>query len=1274
MLKSLLRRTVLGTWYASRILLLLAIVLMVGGVAFLRFSILPGIERYHGDIELAASATIGRPLTIARIEANWEGLRPSLLLSGVSIRDDQGRVALELPSMRNTVAWTSLLFGELRFHSLQLDNPQLSIRRDPAGRLYVGGIESDRQSSVVSDASAADWLLHQTQIVVREGRVVWQDEMRGAPPIALEQIELTIDNLFDHHRFNLRATPPAVLAAPVEAHGDLYGDSFAAGDSWRGELFARIRQADVAAARAWLDFPFSLQQGLGDVQLSLHLAQGAISQADAEVDLHDVRARLGAELPALALRELKGRLGWRQLRNGFEISAGDFSLRMQDGFFLPRTNFLLNLNAKSGYRSASGEARADTLNLADVGRLLDYLPLAVEVKQRIADLGLQGRVRNLRASWQGDTGKLLRYRLQAQFEKIAMRQVGRLPGFSGLSGSVDGNDSDGVLSLDSRDFKVQVPGFLAEPLQFDRLSGQLDWQHNLRRGWDFKLNDIRVANADLAGTIFGAYQFADGPGIADLTVNLKRVAVRHAARYIPQHAFGDATYRWLQTGLQDGLADSFQLRVHGDLRDFPFADGKTGLFRITAKASDVAIEFDPAWPRIEQARADLLIQGRLLEVKASRAKTAGAALQNVRVALPDTLKQGGLVMEVDGEAADDTQRLLDYVRNSPVHTYLNGYTDDFQARGRGLLKLHLEIPLGHGAPARVRGSYRIDDNQLDLGAHVPLLQRVRGELTFSNETIQAKDVTAQILGGPAQLSLRNEGGTLRIHADGTLDAGSLHATYPYPLLRRLRGQTAWLAEVSVRDKLADVKVSSDLLGLTSDLPRPFNKLPEQKLNLQFEQKDINARQNSLKLQYGEIFDATLLRSETGDGKWAIRRGNIVLGRQQNETGKEGIWIVGRLPQLDLQGWSGWSNVPQREGVLPNIAGINVTLDQVTGFGNRVQNLNIRGSGRNGLVSTRLISPEITGDLIWQPQDQGRLLVRLKQLKLGEGETNEGIIASPVYEQTAGTASMPVVDMAVENLSWKGKQLGKLALLLEGDAEDVVLKSLRLTNPDALVEANGRWLVRKGETQLNVKIEIGDSGKLLARSGYPDSVSGGRGVFESALVWHGAPDAFNYPSLFGSIRVSVGKGRFLQVDPGAAKLLGVMSLQSLPKRISLDFTDVFSPGFQFENISGMGLIENGMLKTEDFTMSGAAAKVSLRGEVDLQRETQQLQVRVFPALGDNVSLLSFAAGPAVGVGVLLANKLLRDPLDKLVSFDYNVSGSWADPVVERIGSSKPPTGE
>ncbi|GAB4114943.1 MAG: YhdP family protein [Sideroxydans sp.] len=1274
MVKITLRHAATGTRRVARILLLLVLVSAVSGVVFLRYWVLPQIERYHGDIEASAGATLGRPLTIARIEANWEGWRPSLLLSDVSIRDERGKVALQLPAMRNTVAWSSLLFGELRFYSLQLDRPQIMIRRDVSGQLYVAGIQSEAQASAAFDTGTADWLLRQRQILIRNGRVIWQDEMRGAPAIAFDRVELTINNFFDHHRFSLRAEPPPKLAAAVEMRGNLYGDDFAAAHSWRGELFANMRRADVATARTWLDLYPALQQGSGDLQLSLQLAQGAPAEIGAQVDLRDVRTQLGAELPELVAHELKGGLGWRQLNGGFEISARDFSLRLGDGLVLPPTNFLLGWNAKRGYRSASGEVRADAIDLAHIGRLLAYFPLEDAAKKRVTELGLQGRVRNLQASWQGDFEKLLRYRMQAQFEKVAMRQVGNLPGFSGLSGSVEGSDSNGSLRLNSHDLQVQAPGFLAEPLQFDQLSGQLDWQRNSGHNWDIKLNDMRVANADLAGTVFGSYQLNEGPGVADLTVNLARASVSHAARYIPLHAFDDATYRWLQTGLQGGLADAFQLRVRGDLRDFPFADGKTGLFRITARAKGVTIEFDPGWPRIEQAQADFLIQGSQLEVKAARARTAGAALQKVRVAIPDTLAAGRLVLEVEGEAAGETQRALDYIRNSPVSTYLNGYTDGFRARGRGLLKLHLAIPLAQDAPVRVQGSYRSDDNELDLGTHVPLLQHVQGELSFDQETLQAKAISAWILGGPARLSLRSADERLLIDASGTLDAGSLHATYGYPLLSRLRGNTDWRARISVHDKLANVQVNSDLLGLASDLPAPFNKSPGQRMHLYLAQKDLNPHQESLQLKYGDILDATLLRSGTVDGGWEIRRGSIVLGTADKSVGKEGIWISGHLPHLDLQGWNGWSNLPQREGILPNIAGIDVTLDRVAGFGSRLRDLNIRGSGRNGLVSTRLTSPEISGDLIWQPQDQGKLLVRLKKLKLGEGAAEARAAALPENNESSGPVALPVVDMTVENLHWKGKPLGRLALMLESDAEDVVLKSLHLNNPDAQVEANGRWSARKNETQVNLKIEIADSGKLLARSGYPDSVSGGKGVFESSLTWQGAPDAFDYPGLFGSIRIGVGKGRFLQVDPGAAKLLGVLSLQSLPKRISLDFTDVFSPGFQFDSISGLALIENGMLKTEDFSMAGTAAKVTLRGEVDLQRETQQLQVRVFPAVSDNVSLLSFAAGPAVGVGVLVTNKLLRDPLDKLVSFDYNVSGSWADPVVERIGSNKPPAEE
>jgi uncharacterized protein YhdP len=136
-------------------------------------------------------------------------------------------------------------------------------------------------------------------------------------------------------------------------------------------------------------------------------------------------------------------------------------------------------------------------------------------------------------------------------------------------------------------------------------------------------------------------------------------------------------------------------------------------------------------------------------------------------------------------------------------------------------------------------------------------------------------------------------------------------------------------------------------------------------------------------------------------------------------------------------------------------------------------------------------------------------------------------------------------------------------------------------------------------------------------------------------------------------------------------LSVLNLQSLPRHITLDFTDVFGKGFEFDSIVGVAEVEKGIMMTNDFKINGSAAQITLSGQADLTQETQNLRVRVLPSIGNSVSLLAFAAGPAVGAGVFLANKLFSNPLDKLVSFEYNVVGSWADPKVEKVGQVNEP---
>ena len=168
------------------------------------------------------------------------------------------------------------------------------------------------------------------------------------------------------------------------------------------------------------------------------------------------------------------------------------------------------------------------------------------------------------------------------------------------------------------------------------------------------------------------------------------------------------------------------------------------------------------------------------------------------------------------------------------------------------------------------------------------------------------------------------------------------------------------------------------------------------------------------------------------------------------------------------------------------------------------------------------------------------------------------------------------------------------------------------------------------------------------------------------------------------RIHVGPGRFTKLEPGPGKLLGVLSLQALPRRVTLDYSDVFSEGFAFDEITGNVRIAGGVMTTSDLKLVGPAAKVDISGEADLAKETQRLTVRVQPALSSSVSAgaaLLFLANPlvgaAVGAGSLFAQALLQDPVEKMFRYEYTVTGGWSDPVVTKSGggnaSAAPGTG-
>jgi uncharacterized protein YhdP len=271
-------------------------------------------------------------------------------------------------------------------------------------------------------------------------------------------------------------------------------------------------------------------------------------------------------------------------------------------------------------------------------------------------------------------------------------------------------------------------------------------------------------------------------------------------------------------------------------------------------------------------------------------------------------------------------------------------------------------------------------------------------------------------------------------------------------------------------------------------------------------------------------------------------------------------------------------------------------------------------------------------------------------------------------------------VAAEAFFTRGSNVGKLEVVAQPMGIDWQIQKLSVVNDAGRIDAHGMWHGgRDPQTQLDVKVDAKEAGAFLKRFAMPDAIRGAPTTIEGQLAWTGAPSDFDYPTLSGNFSVRSGAGQFLKADPGVGRLLGVLSLQALPRRITLDFRDVFSEGFAFDNIVGTVGIRNGVMHTDKLRLSGPAAGVDIAGDVDLERETQQLRVRVQPSLSSSVSagaaalfLANPLVGAAVGAGTLLAQRMLNNPIEQMFSYEYGVSGSWDDPVVQRLSARTPTT--
>jgi uncharacterized protein (TIGR02099 family) len=1058
-------------------------------------------------------------------------------------------------------------------------------------------------------------------------------------------------------------------------------------------------------------------------------------------------------LQALDLQSVRGRLGGKRLAAGFEFSTQALQFDTRDGLHWPGGNVNVSYLGAEGKVAARGEFKADRLDLAALAQIANRLPFDPAIRTALLAYAPKGLVERIQAGWQGPLEALSKYEIKGLVSQLQLDAAGSSPGIRGASIEFDLNQSAGRASIGMAQGAIALPKIFDEAeIAVTQLSSDARWQVSGEH-ISVQISNLKFSNADAQGEAQVRWETSDPgksharsrfPGVLDLQASLSRADGTRVHRYLPSIIARPAR-DYVRAAIQGGTANAVKFKVKGDLYDMPFSDPKLGEFRISADVQNARYAYVPRslqapdalpWPALQQLSGELVIDRTQLQVRAARAKmgaNANLQISKVEALIPDLMHA---TVTVNAEARGALAEGLGIVNGSP----LGDMTGQALARAVGSAnadyKLKLVLPIANLEKSTVQGSVTLAGNDIQITPDTPKLARSRGVVSFSESGFSIGASQARMLGGDVRLeggSVVNPGApggaskvppSIVIRASGVATADGLRQAKELGFVARLAqqasGSAAYTAVLGFRRGEPELLVASNLQGLALGLPAPFNKSAESALPFRLEtalarESLLSAAgaplrlRDQLTLDVGRVASIAYFRDLSGPEPRVIR-GSMAVGLSPSESAPmpdDGVAANINLGAFDLDAWS---------SVLSQATGTSMTGTSMTGtgasvvalsylptsmavrareltFGGRKLHNVVVGGSRDGMLwRANLDATEFNGYMEYRQSSDsgaGRVYARLARLTIAPGTASE--VEALLDEQPA---SIPALDIVVDDFELRGKRLGRLeveainrgtsAPKRESTAREWRLNKFNIITPEAVLTASGNWastnaqsgasgtasprnVPERRRTVLNFKLDIADSGELLSRLGMRDVVRKGRGKMEGQVAWLGSPLGLDYPSMNGAFSVNVESGQFLKADPGIAKLLGVLSLQALPRRLTLDFRDVFSDGFAFDFLRGDVAIEQGIAKTNNLQMKGVNAAVLMDGRADIAKETQDIKVVVVPEINaGTASLIASVINPAIGIGTFLAQLFLRRPMIEAATQEFHIDGSWADPKISKVG--------
>ena len=1159
---------------------------------------------------------------------------------------DSGFLATDKLSVHVNV-WHSLINFKPKLDDLVAIKPTVFLHQEGSGHIFLGNI------NLFADNDNSDSpFLPETNINIKSARINITSAHINKP-LVIKDIALKINHRIKKGQFSGKLL-------------NYKQSQISANLSWNKEI-SLDGKVEVSAKQipAYLIAPvisngkILLNSGFVDLSGNININQNQFGNAKFKTKFHNVKIKNSAgELIEFTEFMASFIVRYQQGKHYIRLISDLPKIQQYKGFKI-RVGLIIDSDISS--------IRVPSLSLINLKYISPFLEDA-NLKDTINSHSIKGEIKNLIVNLSKD--KPAKYSFTVKSFELAKSKD--YLGLANLNGDVKGTASQLNLKLFSDNLIVDS-GLFAKPLQLGKLKVKVSGQLLPNNQWQIAANDLSINNELLSANLaLKLKSIAEKPAPnIDLTGDFSYQDISKLKRFLPNNLSSNLT-TWLGQAFKAGQITNGKVNFSGDLNQYPFKNKTSGTFLTSFDIKNANFNFDNSWPNLKNLNARLTINKQQLTIEAKDSQLQGVKFQNISAKINNLIARNP-ILRIKALTFSSLQNSTKLLLNSPVKKTVGQTLKNLALRGKAKVNLNLIIPLSKGE-VKVAGSVDLARNSMYLKeANLPI-KNISGKVFFSESEVHFKDISAQSFGGELKANMQTtipfskKDSQIVLKLEGKANSQALQQWAQFPL-PDLSGSSSWLAKVTLNNS------SINTLGLSLDFKNSKVYLPDVIDKPKGKNFDVGVDLNWDDSQFNvEILSSGLIKGYLEQKKkgWS---GGIAIKQAPFNFDEDKLLINAQLDSIHLADWEKWySNyaTTKPENSSQQIE-LNIKANSLKLEDSEFKQFELVSTNNQSGWDNKISSNKLEGKIFIPDNKAQAVEINLSKLVLDADETT----APKKTKKTKKTNTTTEHDylsreakIRIKSMIFNDKDIGEARLNMYPKNIGAVISDISVNGKGFKLVGSGIWNKSSKRTRLNLSLNAEKLVNIMRTFSYEGKIYRAKTKAKIKLNWQGDPASFELVKLGGKVNINIEKGVLADIDSSSGKVFSFLGLQNFTSRLlSFNFSDLKEDGLIFDSIKGDFTINKGIIDTRNTKIAGDSVNVDFRGKSNLMTKTMDFRVEVNPRLSDTFPLVGgLYAGPVgvvVGFFISSFNKETDNRIDKNISQDYDLIGTWDKPIVKKL---------